>query len=98
MGRLIDADALDDVVQDLNEKRDFGITRVDKKMIDSVLFEFPTVDAIPLDTKIVVQTYDEEHEEWSNEIMTIQGFLDSGMCEIYREELRDQYDSCKRPD
>ena len=42
--RLIDADALDGVVLDLNVNRDFGITRGDYKMIDAVLFEFPTIE------------------------------------------------------
>lgn len=42
--RLIDADALDEVVLNLNTNRDFGITRVDYKLIDSVLFEFPTIE------------------------------------------------------
>ena len=41
--RLIDADALDDVIQILNEKN-WGITRGDYKLIDAVLFEFPTVE------------------------------------------------------
>ena len=43
-GRLIDADALDYVV----EKR--NITRADYKIIDSVLFEFPTI--IPAEEEI----------------------------------------------
>ena len=42
--RLIDADALDEVVLNLNTNRDLGFTRVDYKLIDSVLFEFPTID------------------------------------------------------
>ena len=42
--RLIDADALDEVVLNLNTNRDFGITRGDYKLIDSVLFEFPTIE------------------------------------------------------
>lgn len=42
--RLIDADALDEVVIDLNLNRDFGITRGEYKLIDSVLFEFPTIE------------------------------------------------------
>jgi len=42
--RLIDADALDDVVQDLNEKKNYGITRGEYKLIDSVLLEFPTIE------------------------------------------------------
>ena len=42
--RLIDADALDDVVQDLNENKDYGITRGEYKLIDAVLFEFPTIE------------------------------------------------------
>lgn len=41
--RLIDADALDDVIQILNEKN-WGITRGDYKLIDAVLFEFPTIE------------------------------------------------------
>ena len=44
MSRLIDADALDEVVLDLNTNRGFGITRCDYKMIDAVLFEFPTIE------------------------------------------------------
>lgn len=41
--RLIDADELDDIIQILNEK-DWGITRGEYKLIDSVLFEFPTIE------------------------------------------------------
>ncbi|MBQ7002540.1 MAG: hypothetical protein IJP92_08590 [Lachnospiraceae bacterium] len=41
--RLIDADALGDVIQILNGKN-WGITRGDYKMIDAVLFEFPTIE------------------------------------------------------
>ena len=41
--RLIDADVLDDIIQILNEK-DWGITRSEYKLIDSVLSEFPTVE------------------------------------------------------
>lgn len=41
--RLIDADALDDVVQILNEKK-WDITRNNYKLIDAVLFEFPTIE------------------------------------------------------
>lgn len=42
--RLINADALDDVVQDLNENKNYGITRGEYKLIDAVLFEFPTIE------------------------------------------------------
>lgn len=42
--RLIDADALDDVVQDLNENKNYGITRGEYKRIDAVLFEFSTIE------------------------------------------------------
>ena len=42
--RLIDADALDDIVQDLNENKNYGITRSEYKRIDAVLFEFPTIE------------------------------------------------------
>ena len=43
--RLIDADKLNDVIQRLNDKG-WGITRKEYKLIDRVLFEFPTVDII----------------------------------------------------
>ena len=46
--RLIDADVLDEVVLDLNTNRNAGITRGEYKIIDSVLFEFPAVDAVPV--------------------------------------------------
>ncbi len=42
--RLIDADALDDVMMRLNFKENRGITRGEYKLIDSVLFEFPTIE------------------------------------------------------
>lgn len=51
--RLIDADALDDVIQTLNEKN-WGITRADYKMIDAVLFEFPTIEERKKEEWIVV--------------------------------------------
>ena len=40
--RLIDADALDDLICQLNEEG-HEITRNEYKMIDNILFEFPTV-------------------------------------------------------
>ena len=49
-GRLIDADALDDICRIINEREyETGayITRGDYKIIDRVLFEFPTI--IPAD-------------------------------------------------
>ena len=45
-GRLIDADALDDICRIINEREyETGayITRGDYKIIDRVLFEFPTI-------------------------------------------------------
>ena len=47
MARYIDADALDDTVQRLNEQG-WQITRGDYKRIDSVLFEMPTADVKPV--------------------------------------------------
>ena len=41
-GRLIDADAQDDIISRLNELR-WELTRADYKLIDNVLFEFPTI-------------------------------------------------------
>lgn len=41
-GRLIDADSQDDVISRLNENG-WEITRADYKLIDNVLFEFPTI-------------------------------------------------------
>lgn len=43
--RLIDADELDDVVIDLNQKG-WAITRNEYKRIDGILFEFPTADPV----------------------------------------------------
>ena len=43
--RLIDADAVDDVIQTLNENG-WHITRDEYKRIDRILFEIPTVDAV----------------------------------------------------
>ena len=43
--RLIDADALDDLICQLNEEG-HEITRNEYKMIDNILFEFPTVDVL----------------------------------------------------
>lgn len=89
--RLIDAEIAYDKIAEQETSY-----YMDMEGVQAGLDETPTVDAIPLDTKIVIQTYNEEHEEWTNEIMTIQEFLDSGMCEIYREELRDQYEQIDR--
>lgn len=43
MARYIDADALESIVQSLNEDG-LEITRHEYKIIDRVIFEFPTVD------------------------------------------------------
>jgi hypothetical protein len=48
MTRLIDADVLDDVIMRLNFEDNRGITRAEYKLIDSVLFEFHTIDAVPV--------------------------------------------------
>lgn len=45
MCRYIDADALDDTVQRLNDQG-WHITRIDYKRIDNVLFEMPTADVV----------------------------------------------------
>lgn len=47
MSRLINADMLDSVVLRLNAKG-AQITRSEYKLIDRVIFEFPTVDAEPV--------------------------------------------------
>ncbi len=44
--RLVDVDIVDDVIQNLNENHNRGITRNDYKMITGVLYEMPTVDAV----------------------------------------------------
>ena len=46
--RLIDADALDSVVFHLNTEGK-QITRSEYKLIDNVIFEFPTIEAIPIE-------------------------------------------------
>ena len=45
--RLIDADDLDNVVLQLN-KEGRGITRSEYKMLDNIIFEFPTIEAEPV--------------------------------------------------
>ena len=45
--RPIDADALDSVVLRMNDEG-AQITRGEYKLIDSVIFEFPTIDAVPV--------------------------------------------------
>ena len=47
MTRPIDADALDSVVLRMNTEG-AQITRGEYKLIDSVIFEFPTIDAVPV--------------------------------------------------
>ena len=94
--RLIDADDLKDAIQTerkhLIARGQLGAEHILCHYAYRLIDDAPTANAVPLDTKIVVQTYDEEHEEWNNEIMTIQELLESGMCEIYREECKDQYE------
>ena len=46
--RLIDADTIDDMVQDLNENHNSEITRNEYKRIIGVLYEMPTIDAVPV--------------------------------------------------
>lgn len=48
MARYVDADMLETVVYELNYQRaeKWDITRGEFKMIDSVLFEFPTADVV----------------------------------------------------
>lgn len=46
MPRYIDTEKLDEIVQDLNENHDAGITRYKYKLIDAVLWEFPTADVV----------------------------------------------------
>lgn len=48
--RLIDADALEDVAAEYQERHANGLqlTRSEYKLIDNFLFEYPTVDAVPV--------------------------------------------------
>lgn len=46
MPRYIDADALDEIVQDMNENHGTGITRNEYKRISGILWEFPTADVV----------------------------------------------------
>ncbi len=46
MPRYINADMLDDIVLDLNANHGAGITRYEYKLIDDVLFYFPTADVV----------------------------------------------------
>lgn len=45
MPRYIDADYLDELITQLNHEGR-GITRNEYKMIDNILFEFPTADVV----------------------------------------------------
>lgn len=45
MKRYIDADYLDELIAQLNHEGR-GITRNEYKMIDNILFEFPTADVV----------------------------------------------------
>lgn len=45
MPRYIDADYLDELITQLNNEGR-GITRYEYKIIDSILFEFPTADVV----------------------------------------------------
>ena len=45
MARYIDTDYLDELITQLNNEGR-GITRNEYKMIDSILFEFPTADVV----------------------------------------------------
>lgn len=45
--RLIDADALDNIVLRLNEEGR-TVTRSEYKTLDSIIFEFPTIEAEPV--------------------------------------------------
>lgn len=46
--RLIDADSFDDFLDEYNRTHELGITRVEYKRFSNVLFEMPTIEAIPL--------------------------------------------------
>lgn len=46
MPRYIDADKLDEIVQDLNKHYEVPITRYEYKRISGVLCEFPTADVV----------------------------------------------------
>lgn len=46
--RLIDADTLEDVVTEINNRWEIPITRYEFKRIESVLFEMPTIEAVPV--------------------------------------------------
>lgn len=67
--RLIDADELDNVVLKMNEDG-ADITRGEYKLIDSVLFEFSTVDAMPV-----------VHGHWTNLSISVSGYS-SAKCSV----------------
>ena len=46
--RLIDADALENVVQSLNKKHTKCITNGEQEYFSNILHEFPTIDAVPI--------------------------------------------------
>lgn len=79
--RLIDADALNDVVMRLNAKGDSGITRSEYKLIDSVLFEFPTIEAETV-----------RHGKWIDKSGGIEGAWN--YCSVCGERAIELYDYC----
>ncbi len=86
--RLIDADALDSVVLRLNIKENAQITRGEYKLIDSVIFEFPTVDAVPV-----------KHGRWIKDRLVstnggTYGVRRCSVCEWYFEDLPYEFKHC----
>ena len=66
--RLVNADALDSVVSRLNTEG-AKITRSEYKMIDNVIFEFPTVEAIPVDWLLDHIPKDEVMHEYNKKLI-----------------------------
>lgn len=80
MPRYIDTERLDEVVQDLNENHDTGITRYEYKRISAVLWEFPTANVVE-----VVRCKDCKHRD-ADDFCTGRGYpnllvADDGFCD-----------------
>ncbi len=69
MTRLIDADVLDSVILRLNTEENAQITRGEYKLIENVIFEFPTIDAEPVRHGKWIRQTDTRFGEMLNDIL-----------------------------
>ncbi len=69
MTRLIDANVLESVILRLNTEENAQITRGEYKLIENVIFEFPTIDAEPVRHGKWIRQTDTRFGEMLNDIL-----------------------------